>query len=73
MDFAQCGITIMDSAQHVQVGVDPEYPLIDSLSLRERARVRGLFRARRNHENATHKKARRQSLVCGLRCNWSKA
>jgi hypothetical protein len=48
----------MDSKQDVQVGVFRQYPRIGSLSLWERARVRG--------SSVTHKKARRQSLVCGL-------
>jgi hypothetical protein len=34
-------VSIMDSAQHVQVGATPEHPPISPLSLRERARVRG--------------------------------
>jgi hypothetical protein len=48
----------MDSKQNVQVGVFRQYPPISPLSLWERARVKG--------SSVTHKKARRQSLVCGL-------
>jgi hypothetical protein len=46
----------MDSPLGVQVAVGLQYSRIGSLSLRERARVRGF--------SITYKKARRQSLVC---------
>jgi hypothetical protein len=55
----------MDSQLGVQVGAALQYPSISPLSLRERARVRGF--------SVTHKKARKQSLVCGLLCFRPKA